>query len=170
MGLIILRNHTIPAAMCLLPQAMDGQGWRSLLAAIAIAESGMSERMPESGDGVGWFRLSPAHIEALTKAPDIAPVLKGFIAACGYAGSNAKALGKAVADNDVLACGLARLLIESVSAYMVSGEGDSEPYDRQSITAAAEVWAGLWRDGKIPETEADVLAWRHAWARGWGEA
>lgn len=168
MSLIILRNHTIPAAMSLLPQAMDGQGWRSLLAAIALAESGMSERMPESGDGVGWFRLIPAHIEALTKAPDIAPVLKGFIAACGYAGANAKALAKAVADNDVLACGLARLLLESVSSTP-DGDG-SEPYDRQSIAAAAEIWAGLWRDGKMPETEADVLAWRHAWARGWGEA
>ncbi len=141
--------HTIPAAMGLLPAKMDTPAARAMLLVIGLQESKFQHRLQINGPARGFWQFEK---DGGVRGVFVLPESNAVCAALNYP-PHVPTVYDAVADNDVLACAFARLLIWTLSAAL-PGRGYPEMGWNQYVAA--------WRPGKPhPET------WLTCWARAW---
>jgi len=132
-------RFTMPAAMSLLPAKMDSPEARAMILAIGLQESNFEHRKQIVGPARGLFQFeSGGGIRGvLTHRASAEPAMV-VCEALLYEPSD-WAVYLALADNDVLACAFARLLLWTLPAALPK-QGDAEEGWRQYIAA--------WRPGK----------------------
>lgn len=142
--------HTIPAALSLLPAKMDTPAARAMLLAIGLQESKFQHRTQVQGPARGYWQFEEqGGVMGVLTHRQSAALSVTVCDALGYVPTPNGAF-PAIADNDVLACAFARLLLWTLP--------DALP------TTAVEGWAqylAAWRPGRPhPET----------WAGNWAKA
>ncbi len=146
--------HTIPAALSLLPPQMDTATARAMLLAIGLQESRFVHRRQVKGPARGYWQFEErggvagvlTHQNTMHDAWDVCDAL-------GYKiSSSPDGVYAAIADNDVLACCFARLLLWTLpDALSTTAEGGWDRYIR------------AWRPGK-PHPETWAGHWETAWS------
>jgi hypothetical protein len=143
--------HTIPAALSLLPVTMNTPAARAMLVAIGLQESKFQHRRQVQGPARGYWQFEE---RGGVTGVVTHPATKGYaLAVCDMLDYSPSVIViyDAIADNDVLACAFARLLLWTLPGAlpMTADEGW-----RQYVKA--------WRPGRPhPET------WAENWQRAW---
>lgn len=138
--------HTIPAALSLLPPAMDTPEARVMLLAIGLQESRFAHRVQIDGPARGYWQFENAGALAVLHHKSSQ---NGAIAVCDALGyrTGAVFVYDALSDNDVLACAFARLLLWTLPNALPATADDGW---RQYLKAwrpgrpHPETWAGNW--------------------------
>lgn len=147
-------RHILPAALSLLPAPMDSPAARALLLAIGLQESRFEYRLQKGGGPAhGYWQFERGGgVRGVLSHSATAGHARRVCAALHYEPRTGDVY-RALADNDLLACCLARLLLWTLPGAL-PGPADAEEGWRQ-YTAA-------WRPGKPhPET------WPAFHARAW---
>ena len=136
--------HTLPAALSLLPKEMDTPEARILLLAIGLQESKFRDRLQIGGPARGFWQFEKGGgVAGVLSHPASAKHAATVCAALTYP-ATPSVVHQAIADNDVLACACARLLLWTLPKPMAR--------------TATEGWLDYldaWRPGKPhPETWA----------------
>lgn len=146
-------TYTFPAAFALLPRPMDNIEARAMLIAIGLQESRFQHRRQISGPARGFFQFergggvagvlshaaSARHAEAVCERLRYQPE----VGECYMA----------VADNDVLACCFARLLLWTLPMALP---------DRGMADDAWQQYIAGWRPGRPHRS-----TWDNCYARAW---
>lgn len=147
-----LMQRVLPAAFSLLPPKMLSPQAEVMLLAIGWQESRFTHRRQVGGPAVGWWQFE--------KGGGVKGVLEHH-ASQEHAAAVCQALAywpepaaiyPALADNDVLACAFARLLLWTHPGPLPALD---------DVTGAWNYYLALWRPGK-PHSETWLKA--HAWA------
>ncbi len=143
----------IRPALALLPPALSSPRAAVLLLAIALQESGLAAREQRGGParglwqfeqgGIGMCTLSGASCWGVLEHPTTAPMVRSLCAVRGVPATS-YSIHASVAGDDVLAAGIARLLLYADAAPLPCA-GDTGP--------AWAYYLRNWRPGKPrPET------------------
>ena len=146
--------HILPAALALLPAKMDTPEARAMLLCIALQESKFSHRRQVQGPARGYWQF-----EARGGVMGVLAHQKTAMLAIGVCGwldydPSYPVVYEAIADNDILACAFARLLLWTLP-YALPGQ--DEPDKGWAAYIAA------WRPGR-PHPETWAAHWDMAWA------
>lgn len=136
----ILAQSIIPAAMALLPDQMDTSNARIMLTAIALQESGLRHRRQIRGPARGLWQFEEAGLIGVLRHPSSAGYAAELVDDLIYSNLGISDLHAVLEHNDVLACGIARLLLWTLPDEMAG--------------SAADGWAqylAAWRPGKPHE-------------------
>ena len=140
---------TVRPTLALMGARYQGQPAERLLVAIAMQESGLRARTQLGGPARGLWQFEKAGVASVLMHPATANAAGDLCSALIYS-PVPTLVHAAIADNDQLACGIARLLIFT--------------HPRPLPDTPDEGWAqytDLWRPGKPrPET----------WAQNWAAA
>lgn len=98
----------IPAALCVLPDAMESDQARAMLVAIGLQESRFQHRRQIRGPARGFWQFEEAGINGVLAHSATRSQIRGILLMMGYEPSQAY---EAVEHNDILACVFARLLL-----------------------------------------------------------
>lgn len=134
-----VRDWVIPSALSFLPAKMDSLEARTELLAISLQESGLKYRRQVGGPARGLWQFEQGGgvrgvLDHVQTKPIIIPLLKVLC----YEPSPSEC-HLALADNDILACVFARLLLWTHPL----------PLPRQDQPAAGwDYYVSLWRPGK----------------------
>lgn len=148
-------RYVLPATYALLPDEMASEKASALLLAIGLQESGFKYRRQIGGPAHGFWQFETAGVfGVLTHHASSGPA-RELLEALRYptVPATADLIHDAIADNDVLACGFARLLLWTLPEPL---PGPDDP-DQGWIC-----YTRAWRPGKPrPATWADhfALAW-----------
>lgn len=146
----LIRDHTIPLAMSLLPERMDSPEARRMVLAIGLQESRFKHRIQITkatkvtlglirGPARGFWQFERAGgVRGVLRHPASRYVASGACQTLAYPPEEHRVWG-ALADNDVLACIFARLLLFTLPQPLPE-IGDVEGAWTQYIQA--------WRPGK----------------------
>lgn len=129
-----VRDHVIPAAMSLLPERMDTPPARVMLLAIGLQESRFLHRKQINGPARGFFQFEMGGVSGVARHHASKDHLRGVCDALHY---DVGEVYGPIADNDTLACAVARLLLWT--------------HPKALPVNAADGWAyyiELWRPGK----------------------
>jgi hypothetical protein len=145
-------HRMIPAALSLLPTAMDTPAARALLLAIGLQESKLQHRRQVQGPARGYWQFE-AHggVAGVLEHRASGPHAWNVCTVLDYSPS-VVVVYDAIADNDVLACAFARLLIWTLPEALPTTADDGW---RQYLKA--------WRPGR-PHPETWAACWERAWA------
>jgi hypothetical protein len=147
-------KHILPAALALLPPRMDTPEARAMLIAIGLQESKFQHRRQVQGPARGYWQFEQGGGVAGVVTH---PASNGYaLAACDMLDYSpvVSVVYPALADNDILACAFARLLLWTLPGAL------------PTITQPDKGWAqyiAAWRPGR-PHVET----WIGCWARAWG--
>lgn len=153
-----VHKSVIPSALALLPGQMDSMQARAMLLATGLQESGFNARMQGGsgtvrGDGPAaglWqFERTGGVTEILGAFPDIVhPICRMLL----YSPTPAT-VHKALADNDVLACVFARLLLWRDPRSMPESNNPTKGW---------RIYLERWRPG-MPHADSWTTNFRQAW-------
>lgn len=153
-----LLKTAIEPAMTLLPGSMDSPQARRMLVAIALQESGLSERRqiarwedgkPIHGPARGWWQFEGGGVIGVLRHKATAPYIAQVCHDLGYSDALPMELHHALENNDVLAACFARLNLFWLPVPLPETQ--------------AEGWAQYietWRPGK-PHKQRWPAAWNH---------
>jgi len=146
--------HTIPAALSLLPKTMDTPAARAMLLAIGLQESLFEHRVQFGGPARGYWQFEEhGGVAGVLTHHDSRVAVRRVCDALGYKTYDHSRVYQAIADNDILACAFARLLLWTLP----------DPLPARSETSQAwHQYLGAWRPGK-PHPEAWAENWNLAW-------
>lgn len=134
-----LMNRVLPAAFSLLPPKMFSPQAEVMLLAIGWQESRFAHRRQIGGPAVGWWQFERGGgVRGVLEHPDSKDHAAAVCEALCYPPEPA-AVYAALADNDVLACAFARLLLYT--------HPDPLP-DLGDADGAWNYYLALWRPGK----------------------
>jgi hypothetical protein len=158
-----LTGFVIPASFALLPPPMRSQQAAALLVSIGLHESGFQYRRQVKGPACGFWQFEEPGVRGVLQHPASAQAAREAAQALGYPGRTSTELHAALADNDVLACLVARLLLWTSSAALPPS---TEPGQ------AFRVYLDCWRPGAYTRGTAQARAeleqrfaghFAHAW-------
>lgn len=145
-----LLTLTVRPTLALLGPRYEGRAAERLLVAIAMEESGLKHRRQVAGPARGlWQFERGGGVAGVLSHPESFRDAKALCARLLYE-PTAAAVFAAIADNDVLACGLARLLLWSDPAPLAETDDEAWAY-----------YMRLWRPGKPS---------RESWKKNWSTA
>jgi hypothetical protein len=145
--------RVIPAALSLLPPKMDTPEARAMLLAIGGQESAFRHRRQVNGPARGLWQFERGGLIGAQMHPSSSKHADAVCAALLYDRDQSDELHRALADNDILACALARLLLWT----------DAKPLPPESDAGAAwNYYLRVWRPGR-PHPDAWPAHWRRAW-------
>ena len=125
----------MPAALAILPPKMDSAEARAMLIAIGLQESRFQHRKQLGGPAHGFWQFESAGgVHGILTHPVTKPIIAGVLEVLRYTPGDCY---DAIADNDVLACVFARLLLWT----------HPEPLPRDAA-AAWGYYLATWRPGK----------------------
>lgn len=104
-------RYAMPAALSLLPERMDTPAARVLLLAIAGQESGFKHRRQVRGPARGLWQFELIGLREVLRNPASATHAQAVCAALLYDPGDDLSLHQALADNEILACAVARLAL-----------------------------------------------------------
>lgn len=135
-----LHAHVLPAAMSLLPPAMDTTAARAMLLAIALQESRCCHRRQIGGPARSFWQFEIGGVRGVLSHKASKPHVASALAALAYpVTDDATTPYTAIEHNDVLACVFARLLLWTLPSAL-PGKDDAEQGWQQYLAA--------WRPGK----------------------
>jgi hypothetical protein len=147
-------HRMIPAALSLLPTAMDTPAARALLLAIGLQESKFQHRRQVQGPARGYWQFEEhGGVAGVLDHRVSAPHAWNVCTALDYSPS-VVVVYDAIADNDVLACAFARLLLWTLPERLPT-RGEPDVAWRQYLDG--------WRAGK-PHRATWNEYYDHAWA------
>lgn len=152
----LLLQLAIEPALMLLPSKMYGAGARAMLLATAIQETGLKHRRQVGGPALSWWQFDPGDQAALAlvlRHPAASATALALLDQLGYWGETPESIRLATEHNDVLAAGLARLLLWTLPGPL--------PYKRQ-IEKGWEQYLAAWNPGR-PRPETWQQSWNTAW-------
>ena len=150
----LVRAYIIPAALSLLPARMDSPAARAMLVAIGLQESRFEHRRQVGGPARGYWQFElGGGVAGVLRHDASRPHLLPALDALRYPPAP-DVLYNAIADNDVLACVLARLLLFTLP-YGLPGVGEPEEGWKQYMEA--------WRAGRPHRATWDAF-----YAQAWG--
>jgi hypothetical protein len=149
-----LLSHTMPAAMALLPAKMDTPEALAMLITIALQESALTHRTQVGGPARGYWQFEL--LGGVTGVMTYYPLLETTRSVCDALGypRSPQAIYQAIADNDVLACAFARLLLWTLPAPLPR---------RGEVERAWSQYRAAWRPGR-PRHETWEANFDLAWA------
>lgn len=149
----LTRDYTIPAALSLLPAKMASpQAW-GLLLAIAGQETDFRHREQVGGPARGLPQFERPTVGLVLAHPVIGPIAIDVARRLLYRPESWQ-IYEAMADNDVLACAFARLLLWP----------DPHPLpEEHEQDAAWAYYARVWKPGR-PHPETWAVNWQRAWS------
>ncbi len=155
MNTAYLLRHTIPAALALLPERMDTPEARAMLLATALQESGLTARVQHGGGPArGLCQFERIGVLGVLTHHRTAQLAQGFCSALLYPAA-VPAIYTAMADNDVLTFGFARLLLWTLPAKLGG---------REEVAFAWTQYVDAWKPGTPrPET------WARHFSDAWNE-
>ena len=148
MTLSYIADCVIPAALLVLPKAMDSDEARAMLVAIGLQESGFLHRRQIGGPARGFWQFEAGGVNGVLRHQATKDIIAPLIAEMRYTQAQCYA---ALEHNDILAAIFARLLLWTLP--------DPLPSD------AADGWAqylDAWRPGKPHR-----LTWDGHYERAW---
>lgn len=149
-----LFRRVIPAASDLLPDKMRSPQAAAMLLAITLQESGAAHRRQVGGPARGFWQFERAGVAGVRQHPATHDHLDAALRTLCYAPTTTTAvLQSAIADNDVLACVFARLLLWTLPDALPGSDDPDEGW-RQYLAA--------WRPGK-PHPGPWAERYRTAW-------
>lgn len=144
-----ISDFILPAALAILPPRMDSPEARALLLAIGFQESGFVYRRQVLGPARGFWQFEEGGgVNGVLGHSATKPAINSALAVLHYQSWDCY---DALADNDVLACIFARLLLWTHPAAL-----PKEP------AAAWDYYRETWRPGK-PHRET----WESNYAKAW---
>lgn len=148
-----LNRLVITPALAILPERMDTPAARAMLIAIALQESGlMHRRQLAGGPAHGSWQFEPIGVQGVLSHHATGELAAGVAGVLLYP-ADRDVIYQAIADNDLLACAFARLLLWR----------DPEPLPERGQGAKAwEQYLRLWAPGR-PRPEK----WSDNWLAGW---
>ncbi len=152
MTLDYANRHVLTAALALLPARMDTPEARALLLAIALQESRFVHRHQINGPARGFFMFEKAGVSGVLNHPASATYARDMSRSLCYEPA-VTTIYDAIADNDILACCFARLLLWTLP--------DALP-GRDDVQRGWAQYLAAWRPGR-PRIET----WSNCWARAW---
>lgn len=126
--------HVIPAAMSLLPLKMDTPPARVMLLAIGLQESRFMHRKQIGGPARGFWQFEGGGVNGVARH-DASKTHLGAV--CQMLRYKTPEVFGAIADNDILACAVARLLLWTHPDRLPTNADDAWTY-----------YLGLWRPGR----------------------
>ena len=164
----VVAKFTIPAALSLLPPAMDTPQARAMLLAIGLQESRfLHRRQTNYGPARGFWQFEKAGVRGVVKhkasaghAADVLRLLRyeELVTPAEFQIAN---IHNAIEDNDVLACVFARLLLYTLPSRLPDAHETGLAWNR---------YVDAWRPGK-PHAETWEAFYDEAWTRvvndGW---
>ncbi len=152
MTLLFVHAHTLPAALSLLPPAMDTRAARIMLLSIGLQESKFQHRMQLAGPARGFWQFEKGGgVAGVFAHPATAGLAETVCAALNYP-ATAVVVYQALADNDVLACAFARLLLWTLPEPMaVTAEDGWRQYLAawRPGTPRPETWAAYYESAAV---------------------
>lgn len=145
--------HVLPAALALLPAKMDTPQARAMLLAVGLQESKFQHRRQVGGPARGYWQFELAGVDGVFVHSASHEHARRVCAALDYH-SDTVDVRLAIADNDILACAFARLLLWTLPDAL---PGRDEP------DVAWAQYLDAWRPGK-PHPETWAAHWATAWA------
>lgn len=135
-----IHRYVLPAALSLLPSEMDSRAAHVMLLAIAGQESGFRYRRQVGGPARGLWQFERIGVQEVFRHPASARHATTVLSHLLYApSSNSSVIHQALADNDILACAVARLALwRDPHPLPVVGDED----------AAWALYERIWRPGK----------------------
>lgn len=147
-------RYTLPAALSLLPEAMDTIKARALLVAIALQESGFRHRKQLGGPALGLWHFEEAAVREVLRHPDTEKHAKAAVETLLYGYAVVYSTHAAIQHNDVLACCFARLLLWRLPEKLPGRDEADEAWTQ---------YLAAWRPGKPRYDDWDEN-YRLAWA------
>jgi hypothetical protein len=146
-------QHTIPAALDLLPSRMDTPQAKAMLLAIGFQESRFEHRKQVGGPAHGFWQFErDGGVKGVLTHPSTSVIIIPILNELVYSAS-IKECYEAIVHNDVLACVFARLLLYTVPGRLP---------ERQEVATSWSYYLAGWRPGKPhPET------WEEFFIEGW---
>ncbi len=145
-------RYTIPAALALLPARMDTPEARAMLLAIGLQESRFQHRRQVGGPARGFWQFEAIGVGGVLDHEASRDGARSVSRALDYSPTS-MAVYPALADNDILACAFARLLLWTLPGSL-------------AVRTAPELgWSdylNAWRPGK-PHRETWAGHWSTAW-------
>jgi len=151
---IFVLAYSIPAALSLLPATMDTPAARAMLLAIGLQESKFQHRRQVQGPARGYWQFELVGVLGVAEHRASRSVASSVCEQLGYPQNNIAAIYDAIADNDVLACAFARLLLWTLP--------DALPR-RDDAPVGWSQYRRTWRPGR-PHPETWAACWDQAWA------
>lgn len=146
-----IRKHAIPAALAMLPAALDTAAARAQMLAHALQESGFVHRRQMVGPAHGFWQFeSGGGVHGVLTHRATKPLITPVIEALQYKPGDCY---YAIVDNDILAAAFARLLIFSHPRPLPE-RGDRD--------GAWRYYIETWRPGK-PHPETWAALYDQAW-------
>lgn len=155
--IVHLRDVVLPRAASLLPSAWDTQEASAMLIAIALQESdGLHRYQHQGGPARGlWQFERGGGVAGVLRHSATFQLARDVCHARGLGPwVTVSAAYDALADDDVLACCLARLLLRTEAAPLPRREQQDEAWRQYADS--------LWRPGKPHPAK-----WPRCWARAW---
>lgn len=150
-----VRAFVFPAAFALLPGVMDTAAARAMLLAIGLQESGFAHRTQVGGPARGFWQFEQAGGTAGVLAHPTTMDYSRIVCGELVYPPDAETCYRAIADNDVLACCFARLLLWTLP--------DRLPPRGHADRAWAQ-YLSAWRPGK-PRPDDWPANYTLAWAQ-----
>lgn len=150
-----VQSTVIPAAFSLLPPKMDSVEARAMLLAIGLQESRFQYRRQIGGPARGFWQFEEGGgVHGVMEHPDSQTFILGHLRAMSY-DMKTRTSYEAIADNDILACLFARLLLWTHPKPLPK-QGDNEK--------AWQYYLWLWRPGK-PHRQTWDAFYDEAWGK-----
>ena len=147
------QRYVLPAAYGLLVPRMNSPEASALMLAIGAQESRFVHRHQINGPARGFFMFEKSGVSGVLEHKASATYARDVCRSLCYE-PTVTTVYHAIADNDVLACAFARLLLWTLPEPMPGRDGEA---------AGLVQYLDAWRPGKPhPETWADC--WARAWA------
>lgn len=131
-----LTRCALDPALWLLPARMDTREARVMLVAIAYQESGLTYRQQVHGPARSYWQFEVTGVRGVLHHRSTKSRAAAVLEALNYPASP-QLVHDAIADNDVLACALARLLLWTLPTPLAANEADGW-----------EQYIEAWRPGK----------------------
>ena len=146
----MLPQILIPAALNLLPERMRGPSACRILAAIGYQESDWEHRRQlGNGPARGWWQFEPIGVAEVFRHPATRDYARNLAETLRYQ-PDPEVVYHAIADSDLLACGVARLALWRHPHPMPTRQHDSW-----------DAYLDIWRPGK-PRPDRWPSIWRQA--------
>ena len=151
--------HILPAAFALLPAKMDTPQARAMLLAVGLQESGFRHRRQIEGPARGFWQFEQrGGVAGVLTHAHTAEIARDVCGLLGYQTSGAVSARGAVvyaalADNDILACAFARLLLWTLPEALPGRDAPDTGWAQ---------YLKAWRPGK-PRKDSWNGYWETAW-------
>lgn len=152
----VVTRYVLPAALALLPPAMDSVEARAMLLAIGLQESRFRFRRQTHGPALGFWQFEVAGVEAVLTHSRTDFAMAQALQLLSYDHTeSAEVIHQALEHNDILAACFARCMLWAAAPPLPD---QTQPVDGWAL------YINAWRPGK---PHADVWAgnFGEAWAR-----